>query len=242
MNCFQRALRHAAVIGCTIALCFSAGWAKDAPLPRENSFSAPRHQMISVKMVGPADEAADLQIICILKHAAAGDPYIEAMDALNKKLGGLISNLRDHDEFAGDAGETLLLTPPPGSIAARQLLLIGVGPERELSLDMLKRVGRIAAREAVRIHAAHVAFAPTLRDQGSMRIDVAEGGSAVVEQWVLAYDTEKRLAEEKLAPAADVESFTIEAGPKYFDAVSKAADAAIEGATAQLGKRSERKP
>ena len=165
MNSFKRGKPPAATLVSLIALCLSA---VDAPLAREKSFNAPHHQMISVKMIGPTEEGADLQIICILKHDPAGDPYIEAMDDLNKKLGGLISNLRDRGEFDGEAGETLLLVPPAGSIAAKQLLLIGAGPEKDLSLETMKLVGRIAAREAVRIHAGRVAFAPTLRDQRSI--------------------------------------------------------------------------
>ncbi len=234
-------------LGTAIPFCAILAWmgmhvSAGAPMSRETAFNAPRHQMISVKMIGPADESADLQIICILNHDPAGDQYIEAMEGLNKKLNGLLSHLRDDGEFAGDAGETLLITPPPGSIAAKQLLLIGVGPEKDLSLETMKLVGRIAAREAMRLRAAHVGFAPTLRDQGSQRIEVADGDAAMVEQWVLACDTEKKLQAAKLAPAMDVETFRIEAGPKYFDAVSKSVEASIGEASRQLDQRSKERP
>ena len=85
-------------------------------------------------------------------------------------------------------------------------------------MDRLRLVGRIAIREAVRLRAIHISFAPTLRDQGSNRIDVGEGDGAFAEQVILAYDTEKRLQEQGLVPKVDIEDVTIEAGPAYFDA------------------------
>ena len=134
----------------------------------------------------PNTQPGDLQVICLLKHEAGRDVYIGALEELNDKFGGLISSLRETGEFIGYPGETLLLTAPPGSIAAKQLLLIGVGDSKKLSLDELRLAGRIAAREAVRLQAAHVAFAPALRDQGSNTIEVGEGGAAVAEQIALA--------------------------------------------------------
>ena len=75
-----------------------------------------------------------------------------------------------------------------------RVLVIGLGPESDLSLDTLRVVGRVALREAVRLKAKHVSFAPTIRDQGNNSIDVGQGDRAVVENVILAYDTEKRAA------------------------------------------------
>src|SRR5258708_37612639 len=117
-------------------------------------------------------------------------------------------NLRERGEFAGELGETLLLTPPANSITPKQLLLIGIGEESALSLDKLTLVGGIAARESARLRVANVSFAPALRDQGSSRIDVAEGDAAFTRGWIPAYDTEVRLQEQGLSPANSVGSLT----------------------------------
>jgi hypothetical protein len=191
-------------------------------------------------MIGPVTQTADLQIICLLKHDPAGDKYIEAMQDFNDKLGGLLSALRERGEFVGELGETLLFTPPANSITPKQVLLIGVGDESALTLDKLRIAGRIAAREAVRLKAVHVSFAPTLRDQGSSRIDVGEGDGAVVEQVVLAYDTEKRLQKQGLAVRTDdMAEFVVEAGPKYFDGAVKHVGEAVEQASNAIKKRDE---
>jgi hypothetical protein len=207
----------------TIAFLSLSTWAAE---PATKSVAAPHGQTISVEMIGPVTQSTDLQIICVLKHDPAGDKYIEAVDDLNQKLHRILSNLRDRGEFAGELGETLLLTPPANSITPKRLLLIGVGEESALSLDRLTLVGGIAARESARLRAASVSFAPTLRDQGSSRIEVGDGDAAFARGWILAYDTEVKLQEQNLSPANSVGSLTIEAGAKYFDAAAtKVADA-----------------
>ena len=140
-------------------------------------------------------------------------------------------------EFAGELGETFLFTPPEGSIPAKRFMVIGLGEEKDLSLDTLQIVGRIAAREAVRLKAKHVAWAPVIRDEGSTTIDVGEGDRAFAEEMLAAYDTEKRLQAQSLAPKFSIESFVIEAGPSFFDGAVKQVGQGIDSVTARLQKR-----
>src|SRR6185436_557643 len=114
--------------------------------PAEKTFDAPHGMRLSVKMIGPVTQTTDLQIICVLKHNSVegSDKYIEAMNDFNEKLGHLLSSLRERGEFVGEAGETLLFKPPPQSITPKQVLLIGIGDERDLTIEKLKLVGRIA--------------------------------------------------------------------------------------------------
>ena len=130
-----------------------------------------------------------------------------------------------------------MFTPPSNSITPKQVLLIGVGEESELTIEKLKLAGKIAARQAVSVRAAHVSFAPTLRDQGSSRIDVGDGDAAVAEQVVLAYDTQIRLAEQGLAPKMQITDFIIEAGPKYFEGAAQKVQAAVAAAAQQVKAR-----
>src|SRR6266851_3822328 len=139
----------------------NASAADSAAAPKEKVFEAkPLGIQLSIKMVGPYMEAADLQIICLFKHKESGDTYQGAAKDTDTHLGGLLSALRNRGEFVGELGETFLFTPPKGSIPAKRFMFIGVGEEKNLSLDTLRFAGRIAAREAVRLKAAHVAWAP----------------------------------------------------------------------------------
>ncbi len=116
-------------------------------------------------------------------------------------------------------------------------MVIGLGEEKDLSLDTLRIVGRIAAREAVRLKAKHVAWAPVIRDEGNTAIDVGEGDRAFAEEMLAAYDTEKRLQAQGLAPKFSIESFVIEAGPSFFDGAVKQVGQGIDSVTAELQKR-----
>ena len=82
---------------------------------------------LSIKMVGPYSEAADLQIICLFKHKASGDTYQGAAKETDDHLGGFLSALRNRGEFVGELGETFLFTPPKGSIPAKRFMVIGLG-------------------------------------------------------------------------------------------------------------------
>ena len=205
---------------------------------KENVFATkPLGITLSIKMVGPYMEPADLQIICLFKHKQAGDTYQGAAKETDEKLGGILSSMRNRGEFVGESGETILFTPPKGLIPAKQFMVIGLGEEKDLSLDTLHTIGRIAAREAVRLKAKHVAWAPVIRDEGNTAIDVGEGDRAFAEQMLAAYDTEKRLQKQGLAENFSIESFVIEAGPSFFDSAVKQVGEGIEFMTAELQKR-----
>ena len=204
----------------------------------EKTFDGPRGLKVSVKMIGPYSEAADLQIICLFKHKLTGDTYQGAAKDTDERLHGLLSALRNRSEFVSELGETFLFTPPNGSIPAKRFMIIGLGEEKDLSLDSVRLVGRIAAREAVRLQAKHLAWAPVIRDEGNTRIDVGEGDRAFIEQMLSAYDTEKRLQEQELAPAFSIEDVVIEAGSTYFESATKQVEAGIESIAAQVTQRS----
>ena len=213
--------------------------ADSAGAPKENVFAAkPLDITTSIKMAGPFSQAADLQIICLFKHKPEGDTYQGAAKETDSELHGILSALRNRGEFVGEAGETFLFTPPKGTIPAKRFMVIGLGEEKDLSLDTLRLVGRLAAREAVRLKAKHVAWAPVIRDEGNSTIDVGEGDRAFVEQFLLAYDTEKRLQAQELGPKFSIEDLVIEAGPAYFDDAVKQVGAGIDAVSTGLAQRS----
>ena len=206
-------------------------------VPAEKNFNAPHGMKIGVKMVGPYGQATDLQIICVFKHKASGDTYIAAMKDLDDKLGGLISSLRNRDEFDGELGETICFIPPSGSTLAKRFLVVGLGDESTLSLKTMRLVGSVALREAIHLKATHVSFAPVLRDQGNDKLDVGDCDLNVEEGVILAYDTEKRLQAQGLADPFDVQDWTMEAGPTFFARVSEELPIGIKNSSQQIAQR-----
>lgn len=165
---------------------------------------------------------------------------IEALDDLDQKLGRSISALRNRGEFAGDELETILIKPPAGSIHPKQLLIIGLGDEDTLSVTKMGRVGIIAMRAAQQIGATHIAFAPTIRDQGDSVIPTGEVAAYVIRNFILAYDTQQRMQRDGLSKPYIIQDFIYEAGPHYYTEVNASVAKAIPTAASQLTERSSK--
>src|SRR5262245_32731975 len=185
---------------------------------KEKAFDAPNNVKIRTRMEGPYTADVPLQVVCYFKYTPEGAKRMSGAPVeLDKHLGGVIASLRERGEFVGDQLETILITPPKGSIKAKALLLVGLGDEDALSLKLMEGVGRVALREAARLGVSRVAFAPLIRDQGNSKFGTGDVGTAVVRGMLLAYDTEKRLQKEGLAKPFALEEWWVEAGPAYFD-------------------------
>jgi hypothetical protein len=212
--------------------------AADSKAAKENVFATrPLGIKVSIKMIGPYTQPADLQFICLLKHKPSGDTYQGAAKETDAHLGGLLSAVRNRGEFVGELGETFLFTPPAGAIPAKRFMVIGLGDEKDLSLDSLRLVGRVVAREAVRLKASHVAWAPVIRDEGNAAIDVGQGDRVFVQEMLSAYDTEKRLQEQGLAEKFSIQEVVVEAGPSFFDGAVKQVGEGIDSIMVELGER-----
>jgi len=212
----------------------------DAQDVKEKVFDgAPNKVTIKVRMEGPYTADVPLQIVCYFKYTPDGAKRMSGAPVeLDKKLGGVIASLRERGEFIGDEGETLLIIPPKDSIKANALMLIGLGDEEKLSLKVLERVGRISLREAAKLGAKRVAFAPLIRDQGNSKLPAGDVEIAVVKAMLLAYDTDKRMQKEGLAKTFTLEEWIVEAGPAFFDETVGAAQTAIKDAKTAVAKRS----
>jgi hypothetical protein len=205
---------------------------------KEKAFDAPNDMKIKVRMEGPYTADVPLQIVCYFKYTPEGAKRMTGAPVeLDKRLGGAIASLRERGEFTGDELETLFIIPPKGTIKAQALLLIGLGPEDNLSLKVMECVGRVGVREAANLGVKRVAFAPLIRDQGNSKLPVGDVEIAVVRGVLLAYDTQKRLQKEGLAKPFTLNEWIVEAGSQYFDETATAAEKAIQKATTALKDR-----
>jgi hypothetical protein len=185
---------------------------------KEHALDAPNRVTLRVRMEGPYTADVPFQVVCYFKYTPErakrmGGAPVE----LDKHLGGVIASLRERGEFGGNQLETIHLIPPPGAIEAKSLLLVGLGEEDALTPNLMEAVGRVTLREAARLGAKRVGFAPLIRDQGNMKIGTGEVERAVTRGMLLAYDTELRLRKEGLAKPFSLDEWWVEAGPAYFD-------------------------
>lgn len=225
---------------CAIAWTFGIPPSGGAQEVRERRLEAPNELTMKVRMEGPYSADTPLQVVCYFEHKPSGDKTLGAAVELDRQLGGVIAALRNRGEFTGKALETLLLTPPKNTIKPQRLLLVGLGEESSLSLERLEQVGKVALRAAATLGVKRVAFAPLIRDQGNSRFEADDVEHAVTRGMILAYDTERRLQKEGLAPSWTLEEWAVEAGPDYFDSTIHGVQQAIEQAKAAIAQREAR--
>ncbi|HEV3304288.1 MAG TPA: M17 family peptidase N-terminal domain-containing protein [Planctomycetaceae bacterium] len=231
----MKTLRHFLFSVLLVGLLTTRGWADNV---KETALDGPDGVKIKIRMEGPTTAETPLQVVCLFKHKESGDKMLAAAVDLDKDLHGVISSLRNRGEFAGDALETLLIVPPAGTIKPKLLLLIGIGEESSFSLDRMEEVGRVAVREAARLGASKIAFAPLVRDQGNSQFGTGDVGHRAIRGLLSAYDTDRRMQKEGLARPYTLEEWSEEAGPAFFDDTVEGAKKAISEAKTLIHDRS----
>jgi hypothetical protein len=237
----MRLTRYAALLACVLLTVFLSLARSDEGKDqvKEKALDAANNVKIKVRMEGPYTADVPLQVVCYFKYTPEGEKRMRGAPVeLDKRLGGVIASLRERGEFVGDELETLLITPPKDAIKAKSLLLVGLGDEDAVSLKLMETVGRASLRQAARLGASRVGFAPLIRDQGNTKLATGDVETAVVRGMLLAYDTEKRLQKEGLSKEFTLEAWNVEAGPDYFDTTVTGVQKAIEEAGKIIKDRS----
>jgi hypothetical protein len=188
---------------------------------------------------GPSTEVADLQVACVFEYTD-GDIFnsppalpaaVNGMVHLDHDLKGIITEVRKSGKFAGHAFETLLITPPAGTIGSKKLLLIGLGDRTKFSPELMKSIGGVAMNEALRLGVSHYAFASDLKDAG------IDSPTALVANYVVAgtfeaYRTQAWLKDKKMATYNPLTKITLLAGPAFYSVAGEG----IKEAIAKLNK------
>ena len=187
---------------------------------------------IEDKVQSPSNEPAQLQIVCVFEYSE-GDiftspPALPAaangMVHVDKQLNGLITDLRKSGKFAGHALETLLIIPPKGTIAAKMLLVIGLGNRKDFTPDLMTDVGRTGMREALRLGVTSYAHASDLKD-GGIDSPTALVANNVLKGAIEAYETDLYLQTKQAAAHKTLTKITLLAGQAFFkpsgDAIKK---------------------
>jgi hypothetical protein len=120
---------------------------------------------VTVLAQSPADTKTELQIFCLFRSSPENQLHGSLIE-IDEKLHGLLTQVRQPGLFGGELGETMLLTPPSGSLAAKKVLIIGLGDSSTFTPERMYLAGKIAFREASRLGIAHPFFAPTVLDGG----------------------------------------------------------------------------
>ncbi|AZA62971.1 M17 family peptidase N-terminal domain-containing protein [Chryseobacterium indoltheticum] len=188
---------------------------------------------------GPSSADAQLQVACVFEYT---DNDIHSAQALPANLNGLVhlddalkgefTKIRQSGQFKGHSLETLLITPPAGSMSAKKLLLIGLGDRNNFTPELMTSVAEVATREALRLGVTNFAFASDLKDAGIDSPTALVAGN-VVKGVVLANRSEIYLREHNLSKTKKLEKVYLLAGPAFFEV----AGGGIQAAIAEVNKK-----
>jgi hypothetical protein len=179
---------------------------------------------IEVIVQSPAAQVTPLQIVCLFEYTE-GDIFISppalakelnGMLHVDEALHGLITDLRKSYKFEGHALETLLITPPANTILAKKLLIIGLGNRNDFKPEMMRMVGLIGMREALRLGVSSYSHASDLKDAGISSPTAAVAGY-VVEGAIKALRTERFLKKKNASDSSMVTKISLLSGPAYFE-------------------------
>ncbi|MCC3214391.1 peptidase M17 [Chryseobacterium sp. X308] len=171
---------------------------------------------------GPSAAKADLQIACVFEYTE-GDIFnppalpkeLNGMVHLDEALKGIITEVRKKGQFKGHALETLLINPPKGSLASGKLLLIGLGNRNSFDAGLMKEVGSVAMREALKLQVHTASFASDIKDAG-----IDSPTALVAENVVLgafdAYRAQSYLNTQHLSDKMKLKKLFLLAGPSFF--------------------------
>lgn len=183
---------------------------------------------IEVAVQSPSAQKTPLQVICLFEYVE-GDittsppalpKELNGLVHVDEALKGLITTLRKTNRFQGKLLETLLIIPPPNTIAAEKLLLIGLGNRKDFKADIMELVGKTGMREALRLNVTSYSHASDLKDAG---IDSPTGSVAgnVVQGALSAYRTQSFLMENQASQPLTVNQVVLLSGPSFFEDTQK---------------------
>jgi Cytosol aminopeptidase family, N-terminal domain len=181
---------------------------------------------VKVLVQSPAETKTELQIFCLFRSSPENTLHGSLVE-INDKLHGLLDQIRKPGLFGGELGETILLTPPAGTLAAKRVLIIGLGDSATFTPERMYLVSKIALRNANRLGVAHPFFAPTILDGGVTKFSTGEVAGQVVRGLRDAVATESVLRAGGAAGALVVVDFTFLAGAAHAAETQSAIDRAL---------------
>lgn len=162
----------------------------------------------------------DLSFACMFTHEMSAG-LTGGLRHLDEAMTGMLTRMRREGAFRGDPLETLLINRPPTTIAAKAVMVIGMGEPLVWTTTTTAKAAAAAVRTAVQRETASVAFAPSLLDAG-LSPKMVECAACVMMSAVLgAIDAQAQIASLGLAQELSLRRWVFDVGDAHFDEVAK---------------------
>jgi leucyl aminopeptidase len=136
-------------------------------------------ELIKLNVRTQRQDAEKCKVDLLAVGMFAGTRRLDALaDRLDRKLRGAIKRVLELGDFKGkEAASTVIYSG--GAIAARRVMLVGLGDKKEPALDALRKAAATVAGTAVNIKARSAALC--LHQAFPDNLDLAEAGRAITE-------------------------------------------------------------
>ena len=149
-------------------------------------------------------QSADADTIIVNLFRGVTEPA-GATGAVDKALGGAVSELIANGDFSGKLGEVGVLYPR-GAIAARRVLVTGLGEQEKFDLEQVRKAAAAAIKKARELKARHVAS--IVHGAGIARLPVGLATQALLEGTLLALYQYDGIRQER-EQISEIDSFTL---------------------------------
>lgn len=183
---------------------------------------------IDVAAWSGAEASVDLSFACMFEHEMAGEGPAGGLRHLDDALGGALTALRRAGYFRASPMEMLLINRPPASVAARAVMIVGLGDPSAWSPAVTAAAVATAARAAMQQNARSAAFAPSLLDAGLSPGATSEVAAAMLAAVADAMSAQTRIAATGLASPPSLRQWVFDVGAAHFDGTAEQFREAIE--------------
>jgi hypothetical protein len=169
----------------------------------------------------------DLSCACMFTEELGGGPPAGGLAHLDRALDGALLRLRAEGLFTAEAGEMLLLDRLPPMIAARAVLILGLGSPTGWAAQGLAPAVRRAVSMALAMGIGSGALAPSMLDSGLGPDQTSGAPAAMVSGLAAALDGHARLRAIGLARNAELKHWVFDVGAERFSGAVAAFAAAL---------------
>ncbi len=163
----------------------------------------------------------DLSCACMFTHEAHGARLGGGLAHLDQALGGEPQAMRQQGLFRAERGDSLFLSAPPAGVAAKALLVIGLGAPEDWSIEVMEAAVRQAVGTAFFRPFRSIALAASMLDGGLTPEETAGAASAMLRGLTKGLDAAAHLHAMNFVEPLSLDRWVFDVGVERFDAASR---------------------
>lgn len=163
----------------------------------------------------------DLSFACMFERELTGNGPQGGLRHLDVAFGGALTELRRTGYFQARLMETLLINHPPATIAAKAVMMVGLGDPSTWTSALTAEAAATAVRAAIQQGAVSAAFAPSLLDTGLTPSATSGVADAMLKAIATVISTQAHLAAMGLVLPHALRRWVFDVGAEHLDATAE---------------------